>query len=97
MAKISQSVPSQANNQLNTHLPAGPTGLHSTAVIVQPKAILWKMQLCENDFSLMTPAIDRVLTQQNLWPVGLAAEGEKKSHGPQRHAIKTRVSLFSEK
>lgn len=44
----------------------------------------------------MTPAIDIALTQQNLWPVCLAAGEEKKSHGRPRRAIKTYVSLFSE-
>lgn len=98
MAKISQSVPSQANNQLDTHPTAGPTGLHSDWLLLfNQKQFSEKcIKLYEISFLLMTPAIDTVLTQQNLWPVCLAAEEEKQSHGLQRRAIKTCVSLFSE-
>lgn len=37
MAKISPSVPSQANNQLDTHLPAGPAGLHGNWLLLFPQ------------------------------------------------------------
>lgn len=69
MAKIKQSVPSQANNQLSIPLIAGLTGLHSNGL--QPTAILLKTTLnIINSLMLFTfkvaPAIDTIFTKRNI-------------------------------
>lgn len=82
MAKIKQSVPSQANNQLNTHLTAGSTGLHSNRLL-----FFNQQQYSENAsntmkslmlFFLTAPAIDIGLTKQNICSPEVVAVERRK-------------------